>query len=169
MGILSKNPMNEPMHAGEVFGTWLYLFTSKGSIASYQTMLNHTGDEELRERLEEAIKLFKEEVTKIETLLKENGVALPPTPADRPKANLEDIPVGARYQDIEIAGMLAASITGAIVSGSAVMGQCFREDIGAMFAQFCAQNAAFGLKVLRMNKAKGWIVPPPLHNVGGTE
>jgi hypothetical protein len=169
MGILSKNPMDEPMHYGEVFGTWSYLVTTKGAVASFQTVLNHAGDEDLRERLEEAIKLGQEEAAKIETLLKENGVGLPPTPPDRPKANLEDIPVGARYQDYEIAAMLAASITAGLVSATAIMGQCMREDIATMFAQFNVQKALLGVKVLRMNKDKGWIYPPPLHKVGGTE
>ncbi|WP_397429086.1 hypothetical protein [Peribacillus simplex] len=32
MGILSENPKEEPMHYGEVFGTWAFL-TTKGLIA----------------------------------------------------------------------------------------------------------------------------------------
>lgn len=30
MGILSGNPQNEPMHYGEVFGSWSYLSVAKG-------------------------------------------------------------------------------------------------------------------------------------------
>jgi hypothetical protein len=43
------------------------------------------------------------------------------------------------------------------------MGQCIREDIAGMFGQFHTQKAALGVKVLRMNKEKGWLIPPPLH------
>ncbi|GAB6259268.1 hypothetical protein PSKAS_47910 [Peribacillus sp. N1] len=32
MGILSGNPKEEPIHYGEVFGTWAFLTTTKGLI-----------------------------------------------------------------------------------------------------------------------------------------
>lgn len=43
------------------------------------------------------------------------------------------------------------------------MGQAIREDIGLMFGQFHASKALFGAKLLRLNKEKAWLVPPPLH------
>lgn len=163
MGILSGNPKDEPMHYGEVFGTWTYLLTVKGLIASYQTQLNHAGDEDLQKLLIEAIENGQQEVNQIEALLKENEVVLPPTPPERPKACLDEIPAGARFQDPEIAAMLAMNISAGLVSCSAIIGQSIREDIAIMFAQFHTARAALGAKVLRMNKEKGWLVPPPLH------
>ncbi|MGE6256591.1 DUF3231 family protein [Heyndrickxia sporothermodurans] len=164
MGILSGNPKEEPMHYGEVFGTWLFLTTVKGLISGYQTSLNHAGDEDLKKLIEEFIELGKQESKQIEELLKENGIGLPPTPPDRPKACLEDIPVGARFQDIEIAAALTRDITAGLLSCSSVMGQSIREDIALMFGQFHIQTAALGAKVLRLNKEKGWLLPPPLHH-----
>lgn len=32
-----------------------------------------------------------------------------------------------------------------------------------MFGQFYATKAQFGSRLLRMNKEKGWLIPPPLH------
>ncbi len=164
MGILSGNPVDEPMHYGEVFGTWSYLMTAKGLVDGYQTHLNHAGDEDLQKLLEEAIQAGQQEIKQIETLLKENEVGLPPTPPERPKACLEDIPVGARFPDPEIAAGLAASVSAGLVACSTIMGQCIREDIAMMFGQFHVQKAALGAKVLRLNKEKGWLVPPPLHH-----
>lgn len=43
------------------------------------------------------------------------------------------------------------------------MGQSLREDIGTMFGQFHMSKAQFGARLLRMQKEKGWLVPPPLH------
>jgi len=163
MGILSGNPQNEPMHYGEVFATWSYLSTTKGLVAGYQTHLNHAGDDDLHEILEEAIEQGQQEIEQIEYTLKENGVGLPPTPPERPKAAIENIPVGARFQDPEIAAMLSTNIAAGLVSCSQAIGQSTREDIAAMFGQFHMQKAALGGKVLRMNKEKGWLVPPPLH------
>ena len=164
MGILSGNPTDEPMHYGEVFGTWSYLTVTKALIAGYQTHLNHAGDEDLKKLLEEAIQAGQQESKQIEAVLKANGVGLPPTPPERPKACLDDIPVGARFQDPEIAAMLSANIAAGLVSCSGIIGQSIREDIAAMFAQFHLQKASLGAKVLRLNKEKGWLIPPPLHH-----
>jgi len=164
MGILSGNPTDEPMHYGEVFGTWSYLFTAKGAIAGYQTYLNHAGDEDLQKLLEEAIQSGEQQIKQIETLLKANGIGLPPTPPERAQACLNDIPAGARFPDPEIAAMLAADIAAGLVACSTIMGQSIREDIAMMFGQFHVQKAALGAKVLRLNKEKGWLVPPPLHH-----
>ncbi|MBS4179548.1 DUF3231 family protein [Lederbergia citrea] len=164
MGILSGNPTDEPMHYGEVFSTWSFLMVVKGLVAGYETNLNHAGDEDLQKLLEEAIQGGQQEAKQIETLLKENGIGLPPTPPERPKACIEDIPVGARFQDPEIAAFLAANIAAGLVACSTIMGQSIREDIAMMFGQFHVQKAALGAKVLRLNKEKGWLVPPPLHH-----
>ncbi|MFE8699900.1 DUF3231 family protein [Cytobacillus sp. FJAT-54145] len=164
MGILSGNPKNEPMHYGEVFGTWSFLLTAKGMVAGYQTHLNHAGDEDLQKLLEEAIQNGQQEIKQIETLLKENGVGLPPSPPERPKACLDDIPVGARFQDPEIAAALSMDIAAGLVSCSQLIGQSIREDVAMMFGQFHVQKATLGAKVLRLNKEKGWLIPPPLHH-----
>ncbi|MBD8138540.1 DUF3231 family protein [Bacillus sp. CFBP 13597] len=165
MGILSGNPKDEPMHYGEVFGTWAFLTTTKGLIACHQTMLNHTGDKDLHKLLVEVIDQGKQkqEHDQLESLLKENNVGLPPSPPERPKANLEDIPVGARLQDPEISASVSIDINAGLVACSQMLGQCIREDIAQMFAQFHTNKAALGADFLKLNKEKGWLVPPPLH------
>jgi len=163
MGIMSGNPKDEPLHYGEVFSMWTFLLTAKGAIAGYQTHLNHAGDKELKKLLEDAIQGCLNEVEQIETVLKENGVGLPPAPPERPHASADEIPAGARFADSEIAAKLSASIAAGLVACSTIMGQSIREDIAMMFGQFHTQKAALGAKALRLNKEKGWLVPPPLH------
>lgn len=164
MGILSGNPKEEPMHYGEVFTTWTYLMAGNGMASAYQTMFHHAGDDDLKKLLMEAQDLCHQEKKQIEELLKENGIGLPPTLPDRPEACLEDIPIGARFQDPEIAAKLAADVAGGLVACSTIIGQSIREDIALMFGQIHTQKAALGAKVLRMNKEKGWLIPPPLHH-----
>lgn len=163
MGILSGNPQNEPMHYGEVFGTWSYLSVAKGLHAGYQTFANHAGDNDLKKLIEEAIQGLKQEIQQTEDLLKANGVALPPTPPDRPTADLESIPVGARFADPEISAAISMDITKGLVACSQIIGQCIREDIALMFGQFHTANTLLGGKFLKLNKEKGWLIPPPLH------
>ena len=50
-----------------------------------------------------------------------------------------------------------------LVACSQAMGQCIREDIALMYGQFHLSKAQLGAKLLRLNKDKGWLIPPPLH------
>lgn len=165
MGILSGNPKNEPMHYGEVFGSWLFVSVEQGLIAAYETFMNHTGDEDLKKLLKEWINQCRDDIEQVKAVLKENGVGLPPVPPERPEACLEDIPVGARFQDNEIAALLSREVTAGIVSCSSLIGQSIREDLAMMYSQIHAKKLAFGAKLLRLMKEKGWLIPPPLHQV----
>lgn len=164
LGILSGNPKDEPMHYGEVFGTWSFLMTGKGMVAAYQALTNHAGDEDLKKLIEESIQQCTNEMKQIEELLKENGVGLPPAPPERPNTSVDEIPVGARFQDPEIAAKLSADTAAGLIACSTIMGQSIREDIAVMFGQIHMQKAALGAKLLRLNKEKGWLIPPPLHH-----
>lgn len=163
MGILSGNPKEEPMHYGEVFDLWASVLAGNGMIAGYQTMINHTGDDDLKKLLKEAIELCQQEKKQVEELLKENGIGLPPASPEPPEACLEDIPVGARVPDPAIAAVLSADIAAGLVTCSQIIGKSIREDIAMMYVQIHNQKAALGGKVLRLNKEKGWLIPPPLH------
>lgn len=163
MGILGGKSKDEPLHYGEIIGLWAYAGANKGLISGYEAFRNHAGDKELIELLDESIKTMKSENEDVEKVLKANGIAPPPTLPERPKANPEDIPIGARFTDIEISGAVSINVGQALVSCSQVMGQCLREDIAMMFGKYHAEKMMFGLKLLRLNKEKGWIIPPPLY------
>lgn len=166
MGILSGNPKEEPLHYGEVFDLWTYLTSANAVLAGYQALSNHTGDSDLKRFIEDKIEnVLRSEIEQLEELLKENEVALPPAPPERPVAKLEDIPSGARFTDPEIAMSISRDIAMGLVACSQVIGKSIREDIGIMFGQFHATKMQYGAKLLRLNKEKGWLVPPPLHLV----
>ena len=129
----------------------------------YQTLYNHTGDRELAKIVEESINGMEEENKQLKETLKLNGIGLPPAPPERPNARLEDIPVGARYNDPEISAIISGNVAAGLVACSKAMGTCTREDIAMMYGQFHIAKAQLGARLLRLNKAKGWLVPPPLH------
>jgi hypothetical protein len=163
MGIMSRNPKEEPLHYGEVFAMWSHLLANNGMIAMYQTLYNHTGDRDLAKLVEEALSGMEDENKQLKETLKVNGVGLPPAPPERPNARREDIPVGAKYNDPEISAILSGNTSAGLVTCSTTMGMCTREDIAFMYGQFHMAKAQLGAKLLRLNKSKGWLVPPPLH------
>lgn len=163
MSIFGDNSVQQPMHYGEVSGVWGYLFTTKALYAQYQIYLNNAGDPDLRRYIEDALKSKKDEILKLENLLKANGISLPPSPPDRPVASLESIPPGARMNDYEVAGAMTRDLSLGLVACSSVMGQCLREDIAVLFGTFHMNKARLGARLLRLNKEKGWVVLPPMH------
>jgi len=163
LGILSGNPSKEPMHSGEVTGVWAYLMSTNGLMRLYETFSNHVGDDDLKQELTSLLHTMKQETQELAKVLKENGIGLPPTTPERPVANAQDIPTGARLLDPEIANIVSMNLGQGLVSCSMVMGQCIREDIGMMFGQFHAAKAMAGMKMLRLLKEKAWLVVPPLH------
>lgn len=164
MGILSGNPKKEPMHYGEIYGAWSYLVSIKGALVRYQVFANHAGDLDLKQFIRNYIdNAIRPQIQQVEELLKANELALPPTPPERANAKLEEIPVGARITDQEVAAVLGVDLGAGLVVCSQMIGQSIREDIHMMFSRFHTENAKHGLQLLRITKEKGWLVPPPLH------
>jgi hypothetical protein len=162
MGILSGNPKDEPMHYGEIYNVWQCSTVAKGNVSCYQAYLNHSGDKDLKKILDDLIDQAKLEIKECDTLLTNNGIASAPIMPERPPVKFEDIPAGARFTDPEIAAKISSDISIGLATSSQAMGQSVREDIGALFAKYHISNTALGLRILQMNKGKGWLIPPPL-------
>ncbi|CAM3719461.1 DUF3231 family protein [Mesobacillus zeae] len=164
MGILNGNPKDEPLHSGEIFSLWSHLLDTKGFLVTLQVFINHTGDHDLKVFLGDLSEnCITQEEQQVETILKENGIRLPPAPPDRPMVHVEDIPAGARFNDPEIASLTGRELFAGKVLCSYIMGISIREDIAAMYNEFHTQKAEYHEKLLQINKQKGWLVPPPLN------
>ncbi|WP_316569981.1 DUF3231 family protein [Neobacillus sp. YIM B06451] len=164
MGIMSGNPQDEPLHAGEVFHLWSHLLGTKAYLVALQVFSNHSGDHDLKVFIEDFMEnCVKQEEQQVEGVLKENGIRLPPAPPDRPNVATEDIPAGARFNDPEIAALLTKDITGSNVLASYIMGLSLRADIREMFSDFLTQKTEYADKLAAIIKEKGWLVLPPLN------
>ncbi|WP_141335439.1 DUF3231 family protein [Paenibacillus sp. tmac-D7] len=162
MGILDGNPKHEPMHYGEIYALWAFSSQTKLASTGYHTLRNHAGDSDLREFMKELIDVAAKEIDDCDALLIKNGITPPPSPPEKPKANLEDIPAGARFTDQEISASLSVDLMIGLNMCSQIIGQAIREDIGMLFTKYHQTKTGLSSKLLRMNKAKGWLVPPPL-------
>lgn len=164
MGILSGKPKEEPLHAGEVYHLWMHLFESKALLVTLQVLNNHTGDDDLKKFISEFSESCVEtEEEQVENLLKENGLRLPPAPPDRPVVDINDIPPGARFNDPEVAALIGKEMMSGKIFFSYMMSMAIREDIAEMYSEFHNQRAEHYGKLLKINKDKGWLVPPPLN------
>ncbi|MFD2046511.1 DUF3231 family protein [Ornithinibacillus salinisoli] len=164
MGVLGGKQEDEPLHAGEVFHLWSYLFHTKALLVTMQVFINHTGDHDLKTFLEDLLESgFTQEAQQIEALLKETGIRLPPAPPDRPNVEVQDIPAGARFNEAEIALLVQKELVTGKITGSYIMGISNREDIREMIGDFHAQREENEVKLLQIMKEKGWLVSPPIN------
>jgi Protein of unknown function (DUF3231) len=131
-------------------------------LSAYQAFRSHAGDKDLKKILDDLISQAKKEIQEVDALLTENGIAPSPALPERPPAELEQIPVGARFTDPEIAAALSMDIAAGLVQCSTIIGMCIREDVGALFVKYHGVRVMDGGKILEMNKQKGWLIPPPL-------
>lgn len=161
-GILNGNSKNEPLHYGEIYDLWQFSMAAKGCISANQVYRYHAGDKDLKRILDDIINQAELEVKECDTILTHNGIAPSPTLPARPEAKLEDIPIGARFTDPEIAAIIGADTSIGMVACSQIMGKAIREDIATLFGKYHVTKAAIGLKILNLNKQKGWVIPPPL-------
>lgn len=162
MGILGGNPKDEPLHYGEVYDLWQFSAAAKGCISMNRALSYHAGDADLRKIISSVIDQAELEVSECDDILNRNGIVPFPAAPDRPEAKLEDIPIGARFTDVEIAPMLAVDSAAGLILCSQIIGKCIREDIAALFMKYHATKAAIGLRILKLCKEKGWLIPPPL-------
>ncbi|SER94586.1 Protein of unknown function [Gracilibacillus ureilyticus] len=164
MAMLNGKPEDEPLHSGEIYHLWTYLYNTKGSLVSMQVFINHSGDNDLKAFFEDLLESgFTQEVQQVETLLKETGIRLPPAPPDRPNVEVQDIPAGARFNDPELAVLVQKELMTGKVLCSYIMGISIREDIREMFGDFHNQKEENEVKLLQIMKDKGWLTLPPLN------
>ena len=123
---------------------------------------NVAGDKDLKKILDDIINQAELEISEFDTILINNSIVPSPALPERPETKLEDIPVGVKFSDQEIAAMVGADTSLSLVACSQIMGKATREDIGALFAKYHVTKAAIGLRILNVSKEKGWLVPPPL-------
>lgn len=164
MSVLGNKPQEEPLHSGEVYYLWSYLYNTKGNLVTMQVLINHTGDHDLKVLLEDLLEsCFTQEEQQVEALLKETGIRLPPAPPDRPNVEVQDIPAGARFNDSEIALLIQKELMNGRVMCSYITGISIHEDLRSMFEEFQTQKEEYELKLLQLTKEKGWIVSPPIN------
>ncbi|GEL76260.1 DUF3231 family protein [Tenuibacillus multivorans] len=164
MNSLGGQHEEEPLHSGEVFHLWTYLFDTKACLVTMQVLINHCGDRDLKTYLEELLENgYTQEAEQTEALLKETGIRLPPAPPDRPNVEVQDIPAGGRFNDPEIATLVNKELMSGRMMCSYIMGVSNREDIRTMFEDFHSQKEENEVKLKQIMKEKGWIVHPPIN------
>lgn len=150
-----------PLNILEASYSWLYYGLVKEAIAFEEAALNTTMDDEMKGILTDAIKLCQEQAQTMEQFLRKEGVPLPSVSEPKPYTDPQDIPLGVKLTDNEIANGLALKIIAMSKSASTAAAESVRIDVGIMWVQYLNEALAFGSTLKTKMRKRGWAKTPP--------
>lgn len=156
------NKPQKPLHVGEVMTLWRIAAAFEDGRTIILGLLNHTADTELKRYLESYISDFEVPWrTRVKRFMKDEGISLPPATTDKAKADVRQVPPGAKFEDEEIATLVAAKLYAGIQVVQAGLLECLRYDLGELLLglEAAAYRQAFVLR--ETMEKRGWLKVPP--------
>ena len=158
----SAQQPSTPPHVGEAFNLWTYYVSVQESRVLAVMMLNHTNDNELKEMIEQFVAdLLAPQIKQLSDLLRNEGIDMPPGTGDKPKANEQHIPPGAKMTDMEIANMLIVKVNGLLMFCFMGLFSALRDDLAATFFKFQGDVLTHAYMLKKLMQKRGWLITPP--------
>lgn len=152
----------QPLTAAEAFYIWAYYVAVNEARELLLVMANHTSDTDLKETIEHFIAdVMEPQILKAKELMVKEKIVLPEITPDTPKANADEIPVGARLRDVQIARMLVVKVQGLLELSQFGLRFGARTDVIAMFHRFQNQVLAQGFTLRDTMLRRGWFPKTP--------
>jgi hypothetical protein len=159
---------NHPLHTGEVTACWVYYTAINEFIRFEEAAMNSTIDDELMNTLKDAKKLCESQVKHLEAFMVNEGIPLPALPAPKPKSNPQDVPIGVKLTDDEIANGVSLKVIAAIMNAATAQAQSVRNDVGGMMALFQVEMLIFDSTLKTIMRKRGWLRVPPFYTPTGS-
>ncbi|WP_078548899.1 DUF3231 family protein [Litchfieldia alkalitelluris] len=157
------NEPKSPLHVGEVTSCWMYVALMDEASIFMQAGLNMTNDDVLRKVLIESLKQCDKQSQKLRNFMKNEGVHLPSVSEPRPDSDPNDVPLGAKLTDNEIANGVSIKTATAIIHCATSASQSIRNDVGTMWIEFMSDKLVFGVSLKTLMRERGWIKVPPYY------
>lgn len=168
---ISIDTTNEPkstLHIIEAGDVWTYLTLMVEFIRYEETGLNTTTDDEVREMLNDVIQLCESQVQRLNEFMKKEGIPLPDATAAKPNSDPNDIPLGVKLTDDELANGVAFKLVTCLQACSKGQADSIRDDVGVMWLQFYLEWAMFGSTLKTLMRKRGWLKVPPYYYPPGS-
>ncbi|OXM84335.1 DUF3231 family protein [Paenibacillus rigui] len=164
------DPHKNPLHVGEVMSCWLYLAGLEEAKGYVESALSTTVDSELIHALKEDERVGKDQRQRLKLFMLNEGVTLPPAPEPKPTSDPNNVPMGVKFTDDEIANALSIKIVALIVNAATSSAQSIRTDVGLMFTEFQAEKMILGANLKELMRKRGWLkVPPYYYPIGSNK
>lgn len=152
-----------PLHLGEVMAFWTYQALLEEAATYEMIALNMTDDHDLHGAVSDAIQMCRQQGDRLRVFLQEEGVPLPPVSEAKPKSDPLAVPMGVKLLDSEIANGVALKVVSAITLCASGVTQAIRDDVGAMWLRFQAEQLIYGVTLKKLMKKRGWLKIPPYY------
>ncbi|MEH7885339.1 DUF3231 family protein [Bacillus sp. JJ1609] len=168
ISIDTTNEPKSPLHIIEAGDCWTYLTLMVEFIRYEEAGLNTTTDDEVREMLNDVIQLCESQVQKLNEFMKKEGIPLPDATSAKPNSDPNDIPLGVKLTDDELANGVAFKLVTCLQACSKGQADAIRDDIGIMWLQFYLEWAMFGSTLKTLMRKRGWLKVPPYYYSPGS-
>jgi hypothetical protein len=164
----TTNEPKSPLHIIEAGDCWTYLTLMEEFIRYEESGLNTTTDDEVKEMLNDVIQLCESQVQSLKKFMKKEGIPLPDATAPKPNSDPNDIPLGVKLTDSEIANGVAFKLVTCLQACSKGQAASIRDDIGRMWLQLYLEWAIFGTTLKTLMRKRGWLKVPPYYYPPGS-
>ena len=160
---LVDNEPKSPLHVGEVMGIWMYQTILLEALRYEEVALNTTTDDEVKELLNDAKKLCENQAQRLKDFMVKEGIPQPPGSQQKPVSEPNDIPLGVKLTDDEIANGVSLKIAAAALECAAAISQSIRSDVGLFWTDFYLEMITFGATTKTLMRKRGWLKVPPYY------
>lgn len=161
--IVVDNEPKQPLHVGEVMNCWTYLSALEEATDYVRVGLNTTTDDDLRRALNDSIKICSHQANILKKFMIEEGVPLPPVSEPRPNSESNDIPLGVKLTDDQLANGLSLKFASTNLLCASTEVEAIRTDLALMFVRFQLEVLTYGTTLKTMMRKRGWIKVPPAY------
>lgn len=163
MRTLVDDEPKTPLHVGEVMSCWTYFTILKEAIAYEEVGLNTTTDDEVKKLLADAKKLCDGQVKRLKAFMVKEGIPLPSGDETKPVSDPNDVPLGVKLSDNEIANGVSLKTATAAMECAMGNAQAIRADLNLMWTEFNAELLVFGTTTKVLLRRRGWLKVPPYY------
>ncbi|MGP4080468.1 DUF3231 family protein [Pseudalkalibacillus sp. R45] len=160
---LVDNEPKNPLHVGEVMGIWTYLTVINEAIRYEEIALNTTTDNEVKNLLIDAKKLCESQSQKLSNFMEKEGIPLPLTQPKKPISDSNEVPLGTKLTDDEIANGVSLKIVTAATECAIANSQTIRTDVALIWTEFYTEMLTFGATTKTLLRKRGWLKVPPYY------
>jgi spore coat protein CotF len=152
-----------PLHVGEVMSCWAFLAAVAEIRVQTEAGINSTTDPELRTALHDAVEMFKSQKERLSAFMLVEGVHLPPVSESKPISNPNEVPLGVKLTDNQLANSIKIKLALVIVNCGNAAAQTLRNDVGLIWAEFLQEHLTFAATLKSLMRKRGWLKVPPLY------
>ncbi|UTR12615.1 DUF3231 family protein [Evansella sp. LMS18] len=168
IGVDSADEPTAPLNIIEAGDCWKYMTMVENFLRYEETGMNTSTDDEIREMLNDVIKVCESQAERLSKFMKQEGIPLPDVTSAKPVSNPNEIPLGVKLTDDEIANGIAFKMVLCAQHCAKGQADAIRYDIGMLWLEFFSEWVTFGATLKALMRKRGWLKVPPYYYTPGS-